>query len=482
MDVANDIENQGLWDDLLARANAEEVEETDADSNGFSSEGEEWFPAGILSNRVRTAETVLLDPLPLAEEITEPDGGLTDYFADAESSRGSRGAEVTKSNSAPSKKQESASKQWVFTVHLKDENPHSRDSRDSRGFPEFEERADLTAIQAEIARLKTLHDLCDRFVCQLERSPAGQAHFQGACVLTKPKRMTALCKVVPGGFFQKMRGAWEDQRYCLKDGLGGAIMYDNIPLWRLTKGSFAAPLVKLDRDGLRPEQREWFDLFEPPCIDERTVWWLFEREGGWGKSHLTKTLYDVLGPDRVMVCSGKYSDICQNLSVKRETHGRYPDVVVVDVPRVSTETGHVFISYPAIEKLKDGLLYAPKYEGGEHRFRSPHVVVLANVPPHDPLKKFSADRWKIFELHRGQDATRLEPDACPRDEVAVVDSFTPPTSRRRREAPGAPKRDGLWMSLADQDERRKRFGTLSAVDAAREGLITQYEGFGQSPV
>lgn len=55
-----------------------------------------------------------------------------------------------------------------------------------------------------------------------------------------------------------------------------------------------------------------------------------------------------------------------------------------------------YVSYEAIESVKDGIFFSGKYESGMTIFNQPHIICFANFAP--DIGKMSSDRWKIFEL------------------------------------------------------------------------------------
>lgn len=90
-----------------------------------------------------------------------------------------------------------------------------------------------------------------------------------------------------------------------------------------------------------------------------------------------------------LVVSGKASDIkCAIAGMKIK-----PEVVIFCCPRNSEG----YISYDALEQVKDGMFFSGKYESEMVLFNNPHVIVFANFAP--DLAKLSVDRWKIVNLN-----------------------------------------------------------------------------------
>ena len=68
--------------------------------------------------------------------------------------------------------------------------------------------------------------------------------------------------------------------------------------------------------------------------------------------------------------------------------------MIITVPR----TAAGYVSYSAIEEIKDGMIYSGKYEGGFANIEHPHVIILANFEPE--REKLSSDRWNVIELKK----------------------------------------------------------------------------------
>lgn len=123
--------------------------------------------------------------------------------------------------------------------------------------------------------------------------------------------------------------------------------------------------------------------------DERTIHWVYDPIGNCGKSFLTKYIYLKYN---CLITNGKSQDtFCQVLEHVKQ----YEEIkiCIIDTPRCVEEK---YISYQSIEKIKDGLLYSGKYEGGIACFDSPHVIIFSNHMP--MLNKMSEDRWNIIQV------------------------------------------------------------------------------------
>lgn len=123
--------------------------------------------------------------------------------------------------------------------------------------------------------------------------------------------------------------------------------------------------------------------------DDRTIHWYWEPLGCKGKTSLAKHLAIT---KNALIVSGKAADIkCAIAQMKN-----YPKIVIFCIPRTLED----FMSYDALESVKDGLFFNGKYESGMVVMNCPHVIVFANFPPR--LEKLSMDRWKIHQIMEEQ--------------------------------------------------------------------------------
>lgn len=129
----------------------------------------------------------------------------------------------------------------------------------------------------------------------------------------------------------------------------------------------------------------------PDC---RKITWIYEREGNRGKSSLTKYL---CMKHNALLLSGKAGDMKYGIaSYIEKNDGITPEIIIIDVPRSSVEDGKFFISYSAIEEIKNGCFFNTKYESGMVIMNCPHILVFANEAPE--AWKMSQDRWDIYSI------------------------------------------------------------------------------------
>lgn len=214
-----------------------------------------------------------------------------------------------------------------------------------------------------------------------------------------------------------------------------AVVYTNITLLEV---QHASALTKWQQEHLdlvtyfkkfqlKPWQKELYDVLTTRCNDRRTVHWYWEGEGNQGKSWFTQYMYEMV-PD-VLLAAGKAGDIFNMITNFKEVD-IVPRICILDCPRAMNKE---HINMLAIEKLKDGCMFAGKYHGGIHSLFSPHVVVFANVPPSaEQRAQLSTDRWNVGEIQgdgrivRELDASRdTEPEwvNAPEAKFEAVDDL-----------------------------------------------------------
>lgn len=125
--------------------------------------------------------------------------------------------------------------------------------------------------------------------------------------------------------------------------------------------------------------------------DNRTINWFYEEDGGKGKTTFQKYIFSRF--DKVVVLSGKGSDMKNGVLEYFKATQCLPEIIIVNIPRCNQK----YISYSGLEEIKDMFFYSPKYEGGMICGPSPHVLVFANELPE--LGLMSNDRWNVVKLH-----------------------------------------------------------------------------------
>ena len=132
----------------------------------------------------------------------------------------------------------------------------------------------------------------------------------------------------------------------------------------------------------RPWQKQLLEQLEQPA-DDRTIVWVYDAQGGAGKSKLARYLLCEKG---AVILGGRVID--QSFMYDRQK------IVIYDLTRTQTEQmDHI---YSQAENLKNGVVVSTKYESCNKLFKPPHVIIFSNSMPDET--KWSADRLKLINL------------------------------------------------------------------------------------
>lgn len=222
-----------------------------------------------------------------------------------------------------------------------------------------------------------------KYVFQEEIGENGNDHLQGYIAFNNKSRPFELFKKhFPNIHWEKCRSPTHSIAYCSNKNK----RRENGKIW--VKGIHIPETVKcLEFDQLYPWQREVVDKLSHP--NDRTVYWFWDPEGNVGKSALVKFL--CLTHDALLL-SGKGSDMKYGVVSYKEKNGVYPALIIVDIPRTVLD----YVSYSAIEEVKNGCFFSGKYEAQMCVFNNPSIFCFANEKP--KTEKMSKDRWKIAEI------------------------------------------------------------------------------------
>lgn len=224
----------------------------------------------------------------------------------------------------------------------------------------------------------------EEYIYGFEEGDSKTPHIQGYVRFKNQVRFSTLKKKLPQAHLEKAKGTpRQNFDYCSKDG-----DYVSNMVIKLTRQDMLNMVGQEYKDVVwKSWQTDLLDIIGS-CSSKRTIHWVYEKTGNVGKTFLARFL--CLQPGTV-VCEGKKSDIFNQVNSMIEA-GTIPKLVIVDCPRTCID----FLSYTAIECLKNGLLYSGKYEGGLCVFPSPTVLCFANEKPKQ--EKLSLDRWHIYKI------------------------------------------------------------------------------------
>ncbi len=120
--------------------------------------------------------------------------------------------------------------------------------------------------------------------------------------------------------------------------------------------------------------------------NDRQVLFIVDTEGGCGKSTLAKYLCQER--DAYMTRGGKHADIAYAY--------QYEKYACFDMARATTID---YWPWTAIEQLKDGFIFSPKYESVGKKTHPVKVIVFCNTRP--DMEKLSNDRYVLMERTAG---------------------------------------------------------------------------------
>lgn len=220
----------------------------------------------------------------------------------------------------------------------------------------------------------TILALCSKAIVAREIGEEGTPHLQGYIEFKTKAR--------PIGKFGLPKIHWEKAKGSLEKNIEYITKQDKEPFMH---GIIKPYKVKIDN--LYDWEKRIIEINnEEP--DDRTIHWIWETEGCAGKTTFCKYLFT--NYEKVVVLSGKATDMKNCINEYNVKNGYLPRTVIIDIPR-STNTD--FLSYQGIEEIKNMFFYSGKYEGGMVCGKPPHLFVFANEPPN--MSKVSQDRWDV---------------------------------------------------------------------------------------
>lgn len=210
-----------------------------------------------------------------------------------------------------------------------------------------------------------------------ETGESGTPHLQGYLEFKTKKRPLSVFNM-DCFHFEKARGNLQQNLdYCSKDQ----------PLF-FQHGAIPKPIKVLSPDKFYAYQKKILSIVDTDP-DDRTINWFYEYDGNVGKTTFCR--YLCINYNAIYLC-GKASDCFYAIQQYIEKNKVAPDIVIFDIPRCN----HDYTSFLAIEKIKDGIFFSGKYEGGMVIFNSPHILCFSNDKP--SMEKLSIDRWRIYEI------------------------------------------------------------------------------------
>lgn len=220
-----------------------------------------------------------------------------------------------------------------------------------------------------------------KYAYQEEIGEQKTPHIQGCVSWTNARHFNALKKLNEKIHWEVMKAEFKQNvTYCTKLETrkpGGIIRTKGIPK------PIEDPIKQL---------RPWQATIEEElkqAPENRIINWIQDELGGTGKTTYCKHLCIT---QKAIYVSGKASDVKYAVKCKLD-EGEEVRIVLWDVPR----TVEKYLSYEAIESVKNGIFFCNKYESGQCIFESPHIYIFANFEPE--TTKLSLDRWNIRKIN-----------------------------------------------------------------------------------
>lgn len=213
------------------------------------------------------------------------------------------------------------------------------------------------------------------FVYQLEEGDEyGTTHLQGVVSFENPKEFSVLKGINNAIHWEQCKNLQASIKYCSKTEtrIDGPWYY----------GLELPKTFKIEK--LKPWQQNVIDIIKN-CKSDRFIYWFWENIGNVGKTTLAK---HICSNYNAIFVSGRASDVkCAIAKMKTK-----PKIVIFHYVRSQED----FVSYQAIEEIKDGIFFSGKYESQMCMFDSPLILCFSNFKP--DTTEMSADRWKITEI------------------------------------------------------------------------------------
>lgn len=237
------------------------------------------------------------------------------------------------------------------------------------------------------ANFAFLHDmakmLCQDWAMQEEVGTSGTPHIQFCLKFKNARTFRSLKKKIPQAHLEVCKNWHACRSYCLKDD-----SYSGGRREQKLKREIYDPL---DHVVLYDWQTEICELMKQPA-NERDIFWYWEKDGCAGKTTLARHLC-IKYPKKVLYLGGKKADILYGIYEFLLEESNDLKMVILDFSR-SLEN---FISWDAIESIKNGIFYNTKYKSAMCVFNYCHVVCFANFSP--DIARLSEDRWRIKKIN-----------------------------------------------------------------------------------
>lgn len=215
----------------------------------------------------------------------------------------------------------------------------------------------------------------NKYIYGFEVGEQGTPHLQGYVEFTDKKRPSEYIKIKQIHWTKSKGTRDENITYCSKDGNYKTNFIVKRPLKKLICED-ESKQYKWQKDILKI-------ISEEP--DDRTIHWFWESDGCAGKTTFAKFLTRKY---EAVPLEGKKNDILY-CAAEFESN-----IYIYDIERSLED----YVSYGAIEKIKNGYYMCAKYESKPIDRNPPHVIIFANFKP--DMSNLSEDRWHIVEIKK----------------------------------------------------------------------------------
>lgn len=233
--------------------------------------------------------------------------------------------------------------------------------------------------------LETLDETAEKYIFQEETGKEGTPHLQGVIRFKYQRSFESIKKINNKIHWEICRNWIASVKYCSKEETRtGQIWSKNVEkpvteeIWDELTGKTLYEWQKCILEEIIP--------FEQKNRDTRTINWVVDPVGACGKTCLARHMC-ITNP-RCLYVANKAADIKYAIAEMKIK----PNVIIFDLTR-SVEH---FVSYQAIEEVKNGIFFNTKYESKQVIYNPPTVIIFSNWMP--DLDKLSMDRWKIYNV------------------------------------------------------------------------------------
>lgn len=227
----------------------------------------------------------------------------------------------------------------------------------------------------DIDFLTNIFDMdCDKYCFQEEKGENGTNHLQGVVVWKIRKELNYIKRINPKIHWEICKNLRASVEYCSK-----ALTRNGVCKYK----GFNINIVDIPEYNL--ERFKDIDDIVNGKGDFRKIYWVVDVKGNTGKTCYCKN--KLLTKGIPVIRGGKSNDINNFVYNWKGDMNTF----LFDIPRCHEG----FVSYNAIEQIKDGMLFNGKYETGFRCFNTPNIIIFANFEPE--LFKLSNDRWVVMK-------------------------------------------------------------------------------------